>query len=342
MSCTPLVTVVMAVYNTEAYVGEAIDSILHQSFRDFELIVVDDGSTDSTAAILDGYADSRIVRLSQQPNMGLSVARNRAFEIARGKYIAIQDADDVALPHRLARQVEFLESHPEVGVLGSAMQLMDASGKPIGVKRFPASHGHLRWRLCFTSPIADTAAMMRRTLLAQVGTYDPMMRFGQDYDLWRRVSFVTLLANLPDVLVFNRQHAASTLRKYMHSTYRDYVTESCRLYWSEVLGEDVPFELIRNISANRFSGSAGLYQAARLTCRLWKTIDAGNRLSPTERRQIRQEVADRLYIFARARLPAGSGWRVLGWGLGLDPFLAPRVAARRFRLVVNHRAVTSD
>jgi glycosyltransferase involved in cell wall biosynthesis len=126
---TPKISVAMSVFNGEEYLRAAIDSILAQTFSDFEFIIVDDGSTDRSAAIVRGYDDPRFVLLSQE-NRGVAAALNHAMSRARGEYIARQDADDVSLPERFAQQVQWLEAHPEVSALGTGAVLIDPQGRP--------------------------------------------------------------------------------------------------------------------------------------------------------------------------------------------------------------------
>ena len=128
----PLVSVVMVVCNVERFLGEAIESILGQTYRDFEFVIVDFGSSDKSKEIISSYAarDSRM-KLHEIPHCGLAEARNHACSLAQGQYIAIMDADDISVPERLAWEVEFLDAHPQVGVVGGAVDWVDATGKSV-------------------------------------------------------------------------------------------------------------------------------------------------------------------------------------------------------------------
>src|SRR5688572_4742991 len=139
----------MSVYNGEAYLAQAMDSILGQSFSSFEFIVIDDASTDDTARILADYAgrDSRICLLSNQRNMGLAWSLNRGLKQADGRYIARMDADDISLPPRLEKQFSFMEEHSGVGVTGTAVEIIDASGQVIGQRTYPPYPIVIRWLL---------------------------------------------------------------------------------------------------------------------------------------------------------------------------------------------------
>ena len=202
---TPRVSVVMAVHNGGAYLGRAVQSILEQTFGDFEFVIVNDGSTDTTADVLQHAqaADGR-VRVLQQDKAGLVASLNRGCGEARGAYIARMDADDIAFPTRLSRQVEFLDRHPAVAVVGSAVVRIDAAGREITRNVCPTTHAEiveaLQQYTCFTHP----TVMVRAAALAAVGGYRPAYRAAEDYDLWLRLSERYELANLPDPLLYYR------------------------------------------------------------------------------------------------------------------------------------------
>lgn len=210
MSNPPAISVVMAVYNSAAVVAEAVDSVLNQTFRNFEFIIIDDGSTDSSGDILRQYAqrDARI-RLYAQENCGLIASLNRGCRLAQGRYIARMDADDISLPPRFEKQFRFLEEHLEIGVLGTWIQDIDERGRPIIEWPVPADPIVVRWFLFFGNCIAHPSVMMRRDLMERLGYYRPDAIHVEDYDLWIRAAEVTGLANLPEVLVRYRVSAGS-------------------------------------------------------------------------------------------------------------------------------------
>jgi len=205
--CHPQVTVVMSVYNGARYVRQAIDSILNQTFTDLELIVVNDGSTDDTARILASYTDERLVLLENESNIGLTRSLNKALRIARGEYIARQDADDFSLPERLARQVAYLEAHPRTGFMGTTAIWIDETGKTLQVWHQPTTNPEIQERLLWYCPLMHGSVMMRRRALAEVGgKYTEDMRTGQDYDLWLQMSEKWDVAVLPEPLYGYRWH----------------------------------------------------------------------------------------------------------------------------------------
>jgi len=199
----PVVSVLMGVHNGAPWVTRAVESVLDQTLPDLELIVVDDGSTDATPALLGAVGDPRL-RVERQARAGLTGALNRALARARAPLIARLDADDVALPARLERQRAFLEAHPEVGLLGSAARVVDEHDREVTVIRPPEADAALRGALIRRNPFVHSSIMLRRALAADVGGYDPSFEVAQDYDLWLRLAPLTTMANLAEPLVIRR------------------------------------------------------------------------------------------------------------------------------------------
>jgi hypothetical protein len=197
----------MSVFNGERYLEECIDSILAQTFRDFEFVIIDDGSTDRTAAILGSYQriDPRVLVFHQE-NQGAAESWNRGCGLAQGKYLARMDADDVALSDRLMRQIEFLESHAEVGLLGGALDFIDSNGKTLCPRRYPLEDHNIRPLLLRESPFAHPAIVMRKELFFSVGGYRTVFADTADYDLWLRMAARCQLANLGEVVLKYRIH----------------------------------------------------------------------------------------------------------------------------------------
>ena len=193
----------MSVRNGAPWVREAVLSVLGQSASDLELIVIDDGSADDTPALLGAVADGRL-HVERRPAIGLTRSLNRALELARAPLIARLDADDVALPNRLARQRAFLDAHPDVGLLGTGAREVDAAGGDVGLVTPPPDDVAIRRALIRRNPFVHSSVLMRRHRVEEVGGYDPRLPVAQDYDLWMRISRVTRLANLPEPLVVRR------------------------------------------------------------------------------------------------------------------------------------------
>ena len=203
----PLVSVAMPVLNGERFLREAVESILDQTFRDFEFIIINDGSTDGTASILDSYArsDPR-VRVYQQENKGLIASRNRGCGLARGKYLAQMDADDIAVRDRLEWQIEFMERHPEIGVVGGQMKLIDSAGRAFYCVRYPVENEEIKSALLLCCPFGQNAVVIRKEAFLSVGGYRRPFDLAEDYDLWLRIAERWGLANLEAVVVKYRIH----------------------------------------------------------------------------------------------------------------------------------------
>ncbi len=210
-SSPPRVSVVLPVYNAERFVGEAIDSILGQTLADFELIVIDDGSTDATGTILaDRAARDPRIRLVTRENRGLTPTLNEGLAAARADYVAIMNADDVALAERLERQAAFLDAHPAVAAVGSQTRLILADGTPGPSVSLPQTPADVRAFLPKASPLAHPAVMFRRAAVIAAGGYRPQIEPAEDYDLWLRLADRYGLANLPNVLLHYRVHGGQS------------------------------------------------------------------------------------------------------------------------------------
>ncbi|HEV8437226.1 MAG TPA: glycosyltransferase [Methylomirabilota bacterium] len=193
----------MSVRDGAPWVSEAVASVLAQTASDLELIVIDDGSTDATPELIAAVRDPRL-RVERQPSLGLTRCLNRAIALARAPLLARLDADDVAAAERLARQRSFLDSHPDVGLLGTGAREVDASGREVRTVRPPADDAAIRRALIRANPFVHSSVMMRRSVVEQVNGYDETLPVAQDYDLWMRMSRHTRLANLPAPLVVRR------------------------------------------------------------------------------------------------------------------------------------------
>jgi glycosyltransferase involved in cell wall biosynthesis len=203
----PTVTVVIPVHDRARYLGAAIDSVLAQTFTDFELIVADDGSTDGSDAIAAGYADPRVRLLRNGTNLGAPATRNRAIAEARGRYVANLDSDDLMRADRLARQVAFLDAHPDIALLGSDKGRIDSGGRRMRkLRRRPTAPAAVAARLLFRCCIAHTS-MMARTAVLRDHPYDTSFPVSQDFDLFTRIAERHAVGNLPEPLVLYRRHA---------------------------------------------------------------------------------------------------------------------------------------
>ncbi len=207
----PLVSVLLPVYNAERYLAEAVESILRQSFSDFELLVIDDGSRDRSGQILQSFAqrDPRI-RLLRRENRGLIATLNEMLTLAQGEFLARMDADDLATPDRLALQVQFLQQHPQIVCVGGAFDLIDAQGRTVQAVPMPEQNAEIQQMLLIGRTIINhPCALIRRSALLQIGGYDPTMRTVEDLDMLLKLGELGELANLPDTVLQYRFHFES-------------------------------------------------------------------------------------------------------------------------------------
>lgn len=208
----PKVSVVMSLYNSERYLKEAIDSVLSQTLTDFEFIIIDDGSKDSSVSIVDSYHDSRI-HLIKQKNAGLAAALNKAISVAKSDCIARMDPDDICMADRLVTQYDYLQAHPEVVVLGSAAMCIDQEGQSLAaiIKAPIHQQGML---LVPESPCVHPSVMFRRAVYQSVGGYPERMRYGgEDAVLFNKMLIHGAIVNLPNQLLFYRVHPSSMSQK---------------------------------------------------------------------------------------------------------------------------------
>lgn len=295
----PTVSVVMAVYNGQRYLREAVESVLNQTFTDLEFVIVDDASTDDTPEILRIYAqeDSRIRLVRNDRNLGLTRSLNEGFRTASGEFLARQDADDVSLRDRLALQVQFLSGHTQVGVVGAWVAYIDEQGKQMGIWQTPTSPAHVRWSLLFGPALAHPSILMRKSLVEESSPYRAEIRYAQDYDLWVRLSERTQLANLPALLYLRRVHEDMVGRKYswqQEETVRAIMQEKITKLLGKPVSETVVTGLRSAIRGEPLETDVALRMVADLIEILYRTYILRNQLSTAERKTIRKDSAQRL------------------------------------------------
>lgn len=201
----PLISILLPVYNAENYVQETIASILAQTYTHFELIVINDGSTDRSQEIIDFFNDKRIITLKNEHNIRLIATLNLGLQKAKGKYIARIDADDIMLPNRISKQVMFLEENLDYGMVGSYVQTF---GDVEGSIFYPLDDASIRYTSMFYNPFVHSTVMLRASVIAtNLLDYDSTMLHVEDYALWIQIMRVSKVANLPEILVRYRVHA---------------------------------------------------------------------------------------------------------------------------------------
>jgi glycosyltransferase involved in cell wall biosynthesis len=247
---SPLVTVLMPAYNAANFIHQSIGSILHQSFLDFELLVIDDGSSDGTSDIVSSIRDSRIRLIRHSENKGLVATLNEGLISASSPLIARMDADDVSVRCRLALQVDFLNARDDLDAIGSAALIIGPGGVPRGVMRVPSSIPWLKWDLCFRNPVPHCSVMMRRErILHDYGGY-PASRKSEDYALWSKIAARNRLGMMSKILVKYRVHDGSIMRRDANG--------------------DHDIHLIRRENISRFLGPVILPREEELLARSWE------------------------------------------------------------------------
>lgn len=225
---SPVVSIVLPVKNGAQYIGKAIDSILNQTYTNFELIIIDDGSTDETVKIVNQYKDSRL-RLISQENQGVAKAANRGFALSKGQYITRHDHDDISLPTRLEKQVQYLETHPECGMVGAWAHIWCADQPTERTHRHPTSPGEIALALIFDAPFVNASCLFRKEVLQWSGGYcENEDRIPpEDYELFSRVSQKFDLANIPEYLMIYREvpnSQSSAIRSSQESKKKIFVS----------------------------------------------------------------------------------------------------------------------
>jgi len=322
MSPTPRITVLMAVYNGDRYLRAAVDSVLAQTQRDFEFLVVDDGSTDATSRILSGYRDDRLRFVRNETNIGLTRSLNRGLELARGAFIARMDADDICHPDRLARQLAFLEARPEVGVVGSGYVNIDSDGSPLFRSSFSGEHGFLLWYLFFQNPIAHPTVLMRTDLVRKAHGYREEVRFGQDHDLWWRLALQTRLSNLPEPLLRLRHHAHSITSRHTHEQQA-----LCARLQHEMLPHVLGRERADAFRAGVEAEESLLARRIRFIVELLNAYGASRSLTPLEKHLVARDAAFRLGVLALQHPGQGRTLCLIGRAHRLDSLAGLRVLA---------------
>lgn len=241
-NAAPRVSVLLASYNSEQFIEACIESVLAQTFCDFEFIIIDDASTDGSFALLQevGRHDSRVRVIRNKYNLGLGASLAQGVEIARGDYVIRIDADDLCFPDRLDRQVRFLDEYPDVDVLGGAAVEINAEGKTGRVRRMPITHEKIIQNIWACPFIHPTVAFRRKRILA-VGNYNATLRRRQDYELWFRCARQGLrFANLQDPLIYYRFDADTHRRQPLRLALQQarIGLEGCRMlglpWWQRV------------------------------------------------------------------------------------------------------------
>lgn len=213
LNLSPKISVLLPVYNGAQYLHRSIDSVLNQTFGDFELIIINDGSSDNSESVVKFFADDRIQYFSQE-NQGLAATLNRGIRLAKGKYIARQDQDDISFPNRFSEQINFLDSHEETVMVGSSAEIWVDNKKTSRVLEHPCSDAEVRCGLLFRNYFVHSSVFIRRVILQELGGYstDPQRQPPEDYELWSRVMRKYKVANIKQPLLAYHEVGGSMSR----------------------------------------------------------------------------------------------------------------------------------
>jgi glycosyltransferase involved in cell wall biosynthesis len=298
MISSPKISVVMPVYNAAPYLAESIGSILNQTFRDFEFIIVNDGSTDDTASILAKYeeSDGRI-RVYHQENQGTAAARNHGCHLARGKYIATMDADDISLPRRFEKQLDHFQKHPQIGILGTWIYTMDQNASLRRTWCPPTNAKMLQWTLFFGVCVAAPSVLMRREVMEKVNFYRSVTSGVEDVDLWLRASSITEFGNVPEVLLKYRVWEGNTSHtNFQH--IRDSHVQLLTRFITEVMRLEPSTEAVAGLRQTRvgprFENLRQITLTAELIRDLYQNFINKNQMTSQARNEISWDAAKRL------------------------------------------------
>jgi glycosyltransferase involved in cell wall biosynthesis len=294
----PVISVLLPVYNGELYLAESIDSILNQTWTDFELIIINDGSQDGSSDIIKGYVDQRI-RYYEHENIGLAATLNRGIDLSAGTFIARQDHDDLSKPERLAKQVDYLEAHPECALLGTWADIWkddQASGRFL---QHPTDSALINLELLLTNPFVHSSVMMRKECLQNVGGYavDPSRQPPEDYELWSRLARRHEVANIPESLVIYREVVGSISRSTDRQFWERVVT-ICQENIQSVLGCNYNPKLVRG-AARLFHGVYDPSDRTRTKELIALMSDLGRVLEtryPDHRKQLRAQLKKYFHV----------------------------------------------
>lgn len=228
----------MPVYNGEKYLRDAIESILNQTLRDFEFLIIDDRSTDDSVQIIKSYKDCRINIVHNDSNLTLARTLNKGLVLARGEYIARMDCDDISHPKRLEKQIQYLDKNPDIGICGTWTKVLDHIQ---WIRRFPQEHAMIKCNLLFDCPMCHPTVVMRKSLIERHNLYyAEEFNNAEDYELWVRAANSILFSNIGEVLLHYRQHPQQICKK--NSCNQDNLSRNIRKIQIENLGIDPTIE----------------------------------------------------------------------------------------------------
>lgn len=311
MASLPIVSVVMPVFNGAAFLAQAIDSVLAQTFENFELLVIDDGSTDESAAVAAAYTDPRLKLLRNDGNKGLPFTRNRGIESARGEFVAFLDSDDIALPLRLERQLAFMRTNPHIAGIGASAQPISADGTVRGDDWVcPGDAAYCKATLLFKAYINTSTFFVRRQVLEDC-KFDPEILLAEDYDLYIRLSGRYQLLNLSERLIQCRIHTENITR-----TKKDQLTQSQLIINRRQIGllgispTEKQLQIHRNIERLDEGSTPDMF--LQISDWMNLVLSANDKIGVYDRAALRRVVGERWHALCEDALRGGAVW---AWGI---------------------------
>jgi len=291
----------MPVYNNDEFLADAIESILVQTFTDFEFLLINDGSTDQSAQILAIYADKddRIQIIDNITNFGITRSLNKGLSMATGEYIARMDADDISLPTRFEKQVAYLDKHPEIWVVGGQAEFIDAKGNKKKLSHsYPTNENLVMWNAILNGPVViHPSVMMRREKINQVGKYPEDCKLAQDAALWREIymCFGLPIMNLGEVVLLYRLHPTS-LGEIFRTAQVDSVINYQTLFYEHILQDEIPIELVSILNfPSRFEYSADqAKESVKLLIKLFQTVQKKYSFDSKTISKMKKDVSQRI------------------------------------------------
>lgn len=294
---SPKISVVMSVFNAAPFLAEAIESVLRQTFSNFEFIIIDDASLDNSYDLIQTYAikDKRIRVLRNQKNLGLGASLSLAIQASSGDYLARMDADDICLDDRFQKQLDFFDVHPEIKILSGDHILIDKYGEEFGNLIFPKSSSILRWNMLLGNGliVSNSGVMMNKAFLLEIGGYGNY-RAAQDFELWSRTfEFEPFpIANLPDTILYYRQHPKTNTNQ-LNSLQEQIAVTTRKKTISKLLGQDVSEEVVNSYRHTRFD-FPNVKEYFQIWVEVFDKFQLRFKLEQEEKDHIQQEILERM------------------------------------------------
>ena len=325
----PKISVVLPIYNSEKFIYESVQSILAQTVDDFELILIDDASTDKTAKVLARLSDKRIKIIRHEENLGLVKSLNEGLQEAKGEFIVRMDHDDIALPNRIEKQLNFLKLNTKIGLVGSGYRLLDEDGIIELTYRPPMTPDEINWGMCFLCPIAHPTVMARREIMNEYGGYKETAQYAEDYELWERMTRKVDFANLNEPLLLLRKHSNNMTNLWREKNL-SVATNVANRRINFLLEEEVDRQIVGCIYTLGKSNSDMAENAQNIIIKLLK---AGVRKYPSAQRIIERDAAIRIALIGlrcnNKKLTLSSLYRASK----ITPFLSILLLTKLKRLV---------